>query len=270
MLSKEPLVDLDSTREKLQRLCLDFAAEELSVLISKAVELQSAPHRFLDSVLAYELERREERRFTRALRLSGLPSGQTLADFDFAFQPSVSRRVVETLATCQYIRDSSTVLLQGPPGVGKTHLAVGLGIKALNNGFRVAFYRLSDLLWLMKKDKDTPPQALRRKKYMSTQLLIIDEIGYEVLDREEASLFFRLVSHRYIRGSIILTTNKSVKDWPEILAGDEVMTTAVLDRLLHKSHVLNIKGRSYRLKDLDQLLRSNNKLTKSKGDKSQS
>ena len=142
---------------------------------------------------------------------------------------------------------------------------MGLGIKALNNGFRVAFYRLSDLLWLMKKDKDTPPQALRRKKYMSVQLLIIDEIGFEVMDREEASLFFRLASHRYLRGSTILTTNKSIKDWPEVLAGDEVMTTAVLDRLLHKSHVFNIKGRSYRLKDLDQILNSPRNTKKWKG-----
>lgn len=261
MAAQNPIVDLDVTRDKLRRLCLDFAAEDIQTLTTEAVEAQMAPHRFLDRVLAYELGRREERRFTRALRLSGLPSGQSLADFDFAFQPSISRSVIETLATCQFIRDCTTILLQGPPGVGKTHLAVGLGIKALNNGFRVAFYRLSDLLWLMKKDKETPPQALKRRKYMSVQLLIIDEIGFEVMDREEASLFFRLVSHRYLRGSTILTTNKSVKDWPEVLAGDEVMTTAILDRLLHKSHVFNIKGRSYRLKDLDQILNNprNNK-----------
>lgn len=263
MLTKSPpRVDLDGTREKLQRLCLNFAAEELQSLLSDGVQSEMAPHRFLDLVLTHEIHRREERRFTRALRLSGLPSGQSLADFDFAFQPSVGRGTVETLATCQYIRDCATVLLQGPPGVGKTHLAIGLGIKALDNGFRVAFYRLSDLLWLMKKDKDTPPQALKRKKYMSTQLLIIDEVGFEVMDRQEASLFFRLVSHRYLRGSTILTTNKSVKDWPDILAGDEVMTTAILDRLLHKSHVLNIKGRSYRLKDLDQQIQSSKQTKK--------
>ena len=114
---------------------------------------------------------------------------------------------------------------------------------------------LEDLLHAMKRDSDIPPQRLRGKKYMSVALLIVDEIGFQTLTRQEAGLLFRLVSYRYQRGSMILTTNKSVKDWPEILAGDEVMTTALLDRLLHKSHVLNIRGRSYRLRDLEKALK---------------
>ncbi len=147
------------------------------------------------------------------------------------------------------------MLLQGPPGVGKTHLSIALGVRAVENGFSVAFYRLEDLLHALKRDADVPPQRLRGKKYMSVALLIVDEVGFQPLSRQEAGLFFRLVSYRYQRGSMVLTTNKSVKDWPEVLAGDEVMTTALLDRLLHKSHVLNIRGRSYRLRDLEKLLK---------------
>ena len=140
------------------------------------------------------------------------------------------------------------------PGVGKTHLAVGLGVKAVEHGFSAQFYRFDELLVELKRDAALPPARLRRRKYLSTALLIIDELGFEPMDRQEASLFFRLVSYRYGRGSILITTNKSVRDWTELLAGDEVLSTAILDRLLHRAHVLNIKGRSYRLRDLEQAL----------------
>jgi DNA replication protein DnaC len=118
-----------------------------------------------------------------------------------------------------------------------------------------AFYRLEDLLHAMKQDADVAPRSLRGKKYLKVSLLIIDEVGFQPMTRQEASLFFRLVSYRYQRGSTIITTNKAVQDWPEVLAGDEVMATAILDRLLHRCHVLAIKGRSYRLKELEKLLK---------------
>lgn len=125
----------------------------------------------------------------------------------------------------------------------------------MENGFSVAFFRLDDLLHAMKQDAELSPQALRRKKYVNVALLIIDEMGFQPMSRQEASLLFRLVSFRYGRGSTLITTNKSVKDWPEILAGDEAMATALLDRLLHHCHALNIKGRSYRLRDLERMMK---------------
>jgi DNA replication protein DnaC len=248
----KPKVDIDQTREKLERVGLLHAKERLDEMLAAAVKADGGPHRFLDQLLETELSWREERRVRTSLRLSGLPTGQTLEGFDFAFQPSIERSRIETLATCQWIRENRTVLLQGPPGVGKTHLAVALGIKAVQNGFGVTFYRLEELLSALKRDADLTPARLRRKKYLNTGLLIIDEMGFEPMSRQEASLFFRLVSHRYERGSILITTNKGIKDWPELLAGDEILATAILDRLLHRSHVLNIKGRSYRLRELER------------------
>jgi DNA replication protein DnaC len=125
-------------------------------------------------------------------------------------------------------------------------------VKAIEQGFSVGFYRLEDLLHEMRKDAHVSPQRLRRKKYFNVSYLIVDEVGFEPMSRTDAGLFFRLVSYRYLRGSTAITTNKSVKDWPGISAGDEALATAILDRVLHKSVVLNIRGRSYRLQDFER------------------
>jgi len=250
-----PRLDIDRTRDRLRALGCGHAADHLDHLLSQAVSQETPPHVFLDALLESELSGRETRRVATSLKMSGLPTTQTLENFDFAFQPAIERSRIETLATGAWIRGAETVLMQGPPGVGKTHLSVALGTRAVQLGFSVIYYRFNELMVALKADAAMPPARLRRRRYMNQALLIIDELGFEPMSREEASLFFRLVTYRYGRGAILITTNKSIRDWTELLAGDEVLATAILDRLLHRAHVLSITGRSYRLRDLEDTLR---------------
>lgn len=249
-----PMVSLDPVAAKLVALGLDHPAGCLGELAEQAVREKLSPVAFLELVLSEELERKDERRVTTMLKLSGLPPGKTLEDFDWSFQPRADRRQIELLATCSFVREKTNVLFLGPPGVGKSHLATALGVKAIKNGFSVTHFVLDDLMHVLKADQAVPPARLRAKRYFNSALLIIDEVGFRPLDRIEANLFFRLISARYERGSIVLTSNKHVRDWPEIFAGDEILTTAILDRLLHHVHVISIDGRSYRLRELGALL----------------
>lgn len=249
-----PTVTLDPVAGQLAALGLDYPAGCLPELVEQATREALSPVAFLELILSGELERKDERRVTTMLKLSGLPPGKTLEDFDWSFQPRVDRRQIETLATCSYIRERTNVLFLGPPGVGKSHLAAALGVKAIKNGFSVAHFVLDDLMHVLRADAATPPARLRAKRYFNCALLVIDEVGFRPLDRAEANLFFRLISARYERGSIVLTSNKHVRDWPEVFAGDEILTTAILDRLLHHVQVLHIDGRSYRLRELGALL----------------
>ncbi len=249
--------DIGALSERLRALRLYFAADQLAELTSRSVRAEWNSMQFLDELLRLELERQEERRVAQSIRISHLPSGPSLSNFDFAYQPSVSRSRIETLGTCQWIRDMQCLLLQGPPGVGKTHLCVGLGMKAIENGFSVSFYRVDELMYQLKRDGDLDPSQLKHRKYMNTNLLVLDEFGYQVMSRVEANLFFRVVNYRYGRGSIAITTNKGITSWPELLAGDEVLAGAILDRLLHSATVLNIQGRSYRLKDMERAMAAN-------------
>ena len=246
-------VDLDVVAEHCRELGLVQTAEQLPELLEEASREDLTPVRFLERLVAREYERKEERRIGMWLKMSTLPPGKTLDGFDWSFQPRADRAKVEELATCAFARRAENVLFLGPPGVGKSHLAVALGVKAIKNGFRVHHYVLDDLIRVLQEE-DTTGYQRRPRRYRASSVLIIDEVGFRPLDRQEANLFFRLVSRRYERGSLILTSNKQVGAWPEVFAGDEVLTTAILDRLLHHVHVVQIDGRSYRLRELQDLL----------------
>jgi len=247
-------ITLDVVRKKLEKIGLKYSADNLSFLLGEAVKEDMSLHNFLDMILTEELERREEERIKMWLRLSSLPPGKTLENFDFSFQPSISKKRIEMLATGEYVRRCENILFLGPPGVGKSHLGTALGVRAVECGFRVIYRRLDDLIRMLKEDATKARAQVRRRGYYRARLLIIDDMGFDPLTLTEANSFFHLISRLYENSSVILTSNKAFRDWPEVFAGDEVMVTAILDRLLHHSHVINIQGRSWRLKEMEEAI----------------
>ena len=188
-----------------------------------------------------------------------MPWVRTLEQFDFAFQPSIDRKVIRELATTGFVERTENVVFLGPPGVGKTHLAVSLAVKAAETGYRVFFVTLETLMARLVRAQQENRLERQLQQFVYPRVLILDEVGYLPLSRNEASLFFRLLTRRYERGSMILTSNKTFVDWGEIF-NDQVLATAILDRLLHHATTINIKGESYRLREKRKagLLGSNN------------
>jgi len=203
---------------------------------------------FLDALTQTELTARTEQNTRRKMRQARFPFQKTLDEFDFAFQPSVNERQIRDLATLRFVTHAENLLFLGPPGVGKTHLAVALGICAILQGMSVVFYALPDLILQLAKDAKADRLNHRLQSLARPQLLILDEMGYFSLDKRSAQFLFQLISRRYQRGSIILTSNKSYSEWGDIFS-DTVLAAALLDRLLHQSLTVNIRGSSYRLKD---------------------
>lgn len=180
-------------------------------------------------------------------RVAGFPVKKRIEEFDFSFQKSIDKKVIDELRTLRFVHNAENLILLGPPGVGKTHIAIGLGLEAIEGGFSVYYINSSAMLSKLKKASHRGTLDRQLKTLRKYKLLIIDEIGYLPFDNEASNLFFRLISMRYEHNSTIFTSNKSYSEWGEIF-GDPVIATAILDRILHHSITLNIKGESYRLK----------------------
>jgi DNA replication protein DnaC len=220
----------------------------LESLLEQAAKEQPAYADFLLDVLSTEKAFRTSRILQTRTRMAHRPYAKTLAHFEFAFQPSLDERQIKELQTLRFVAESSNVILLGPPGVGKTHLAVGLALEAMRGGYGAYFITAHDLVSDLGKAARDGKLETRLRLYLRPKVLIVDEVGYLPLDPLGATIFFQLISARYERGSIILTSNKSYTDWG-IVFGDQTIAAAILDRLLHHSTTINIKGESYRLKE---------------------
>lgn len=236
----------DRIESNLTRLRLPRIREVIASVIQTAQEQGKSYLAFLDELLEEEVASKEQRRIETALKISGLPFIKSIDEFDFTFHPQLDRQRVMSLFDLTFIRQNGNVIFLGPPGVGKTHLAVSLALKACQAGMSIYFTNMEDLIRKLKKDHEAGRRG-KGRSYHKSCLVIVDEVGYTPIDRQECNLFFRFIASRYEKASTIITSNKAFSDWAELF-GDPIIITAILDRLLHHSTVINIKGNSYRLK----------------------
>lgn len=241
-------------QERIDQLCgflkLDGLMTRYPALATEAAAKEASFLDFLESALNHERDIRQARARQTLVRMAGFPTIKTLDDYDFAFAAGVDRKMVNELATLRFVERAQNVVLLGPSGVGKTHLAIALGYLATQAGIKTRFTTAADLmLQLEAAHRQDRYKSVLRHNVLGPRLLIVDEIGYLPLSKEQANHFFQIIAKRYEKGSVILTSNLPFGQWDETFGGNATLTAAMLDRVLHHATVMQIKGESYRLRD---------------------
>lgn len=242
------VVLLDKVRSELESLRLRHVTEILERTLEQAVQNDLPALEVLEGLLSHEITQRWALRVDTAKKMSGLPREKTLEGFDFSFQPGLDRSKILELATLRFLAHKENVIFLGPPGVGKSHLAAGLGLKAVEQGHQVLFINAHELILKLKSWSASGVLLRQWGFFRRLQLLIVDEMGYLPIDADGSSLLFQLIARRYEQGSTIVTSNLSFGQWGSFL-GNDVVASAILDRLLHHGSIINLRGESYRLKD---------------------
>lgn len=223
------------------------SSEALPQLIKKAETQELSYSQFLLSVMTYEQQRRGEKVIEKRLKWASFPIYKTLEEFSLQEQPTLKKQSFNQLTDLAWLDQLYNLILLGPTGVGKTHLAIGIGIKAIQEGYKVAFISMGELIHVLKTEEMTRKSKLRLKRIREANLVILDDLMFMAIDRREANLLFHLINELYNQSSILLTSNKGPGDWGELL-GDPALTAAILDRLIHRSEVIQLGGDSYRMK----------------------
>lgn len=245
----------DAIRGMLADLKMPGSLEAVDGILSEIDGGRLAATEAIDRLLSAQITLRNNRRLQAAMRSSRLPAVKTLESFDFSFQPSIKREQIESLHELGFVDRKENVVLLGPPGVGKTHLAISLAIAAAQRGRRVYYGTLIDLITSLEEAQAAGQLSRRLSVLTHPSLLVVDEIGYLPINHAGAVLFFQLMNRRYEHASTVLTSNKGFEEWGEVL-GDEVMAAALIDRVLHHCHLVNIRGNSYRMREHTELYRS--------------
>lgn len=242
-----PAISYEKVKEHLDALSMHATLDVLDGVLEDGQKQQLTPVEILDNLLSHECADRFARRIKVNLRLSGIATPKTLDSFDFDAQPSISKATIDELATLRFLHQGENILFLGPPGVGKSHLAIGLALNAIQHGHRVYFLSLHDLITKSRMAREKYRLDKLQNSLVRPDLLILDEIGYLPLEAQDATFLFEVVSKRYEKlKPIILTSNKTFADWGDIFP-DPILATALLDRLLHHATTVNIKGESFRL-----------------------
>jgi len=249
----------EEIKEYLSILKLNTVKDTLGDILIKAEKNDTSYQNILHEILEIEVKAKQKRAQKRRFRQSKLNPDKELKDFNFKFQKSITEKEINQLLDFEWLEQAFNLIFLGPPGVGKTHLANGIGIKAVNHGYKVKFFGLEKLIKILKTHEVVKKSRLELKRIKKCDLLIIDEIGYLPISKEEANKFFKLISELYEQTSIIITSNKGFSEWTEIL-GEQEITTAILDRIMHYSEIFNLKGNSYRLECRENILKNKKKI----------